>query len=72
MGEIRCSAAQCQLDCSVSMELGESIDRDRVLPGHFSREHAANSHSRIGWAQFTDGVIKILSDQRQGNRENNN
>ncbi|CAF1122147.1 unnamed protein product [Adineta ricciae] len=28
--------------------------------------HLPNSHSRIGWIKFTDSVIKLLSDQRQG------
>lgn len=27
------------------------------------REHAANSHSKCGWAWFTDNVIKIVSDK---------
>lgn len=27
------------------------------------REHAANSHSKCGWAWFTDSVIKIVSDK---------
>ena len=26
------------------------------------REHAANSHSKCGWAWFTDSVIKLVSD----------
>ena len=26
------------------------------------REHAANSHSKCGWAWFTDSVIKLISD----------
>ena len=30
------------------------------------RPHLPNSHSRIGWIKFTDSVIKLLSDQRQG------
>jgi len=28
--------------------------------------HLPNSHSRIGWTQFTDSVIKLLSDKREG------
>lgn len=28
--------------------------------------HLPNSHSRIGWAQFTDSIIELLSNQRQG------
>ncbi|UJR37273.1 hypothetical protein I4U23_029982 [Adineta vaga] len=28
--------------------------------------HLPNSHSRIGWMKFTDGVIKLLSDKHQG------
>ncbi|CAF0774787.1 unnamed protein product [Rotaria sp. Silwood1] len=28
--------------------------------------HLPNSHSRIGWTQFTDDVIKLLSTKRQG------
>ncbi|CAM4893399.1 unnamed protein product [Rotaria socialis] len=28
--------------------------------------HLPNSHSRIGWTQFTDDVIKILSSKRTG------
>ena len=31
-----------------------------------SRPHAPNSHSRIGWQQFTDQVIRLLSDERSG------
>lgn len=30
------------------------------------RAGQASSHSKIGWAQFTDAVIKKLSDQRDG------
>ncbi len=30
------------------------------------RAHQANSHKSIGWHTFTDAVIKILSDQREG------
>jgi len=29
------------------------------------REHAANSHSKCGWAWFTDSVIKIISEQKE-------
>ncbi|MCD8373333.1 MAG: uracil-DNA glycosylase [Clostridia bacterium] len=29
------------------------------------REHAANSHSKCGWAWFTDSVIKIISDKTE-------
>ena len=29
------------------------------------REHAANSHSKCGWAWFTDSVIKLISDVTQ-------
>ena len=29
------------------------------------REHAANSHSKCGWAWFTDSVIKLISDNTQ-------
>jgi uracil-DNA glycosylase len=29
------------------------------------REHLANSHSKCGWAWFTDNVIKIISDRKQ-------
>ncbi|MCD8039999.1 MAG: uracil-DNA glycosylase [Clostridia bacterium] len=29
------------------------------------REHAANSHSKCGWAWFTDEVIKIVSGQTE-------
>ena len=29
------------------------------------REHQANSHSKCGWAWFTDSVIKLISDQKQ-------
>ena len=29
------------------------------------REHLANSHSKCGWAWFTDSVIKIVSDRCQ-------
>lgn len=28
------------------------------------RAHQANSHQKLGWANFTDAVIKALSDQR--------
>ena len=27
------------------------------------REHQANSHSKCGWASFTDSVIKLISEQ---------
>ena len=29
------------------------------------REHLANSHSKCGWAWFTDSVIKLISDNTQ-------
>ena len=29
------------------------------------REHQANSHSKCGWAWFTDSVIKLISDRTQ-------
>jgi uracil-DNA glycosylase len=29
------------------------------------REHQANSHSKCGWAWFTDSVIKIISKQKE-------
>ena len=29
------------------------------------REHQANSHSKCGWAWFTDNVIKLVSDQKE-------
>jgi len=29
------------------------------------REHAANSHSKCGWAWFTDSVIKLISDEKE-------
>lgn len=29
------------------------------------REHMANSHSRCGWAWFTDSVIKLISDKAE-------
>lgn len=29
------------------------------------REHAANSHSKCGWAWFTDSVIKLISDRTE-------
>jgi len=30
------------------------------------RAHSANSHANCGWQQFTDAVIKILSDKKKG------
>ena len=30
------------------------------------RAHEANSHAKIGWADFTDAVIKKISDKKQG------
>ncbi|HOV10873.1 MAG TPA: uracil-DNA glycosylase [Bacteroidales bacterium] len=30
------------------------------------RANAANSHQNLGWHTFTDAVIRILSDQKQG------
>ncbi len=30
------------------------------------REHSANSHKGKGWEQFTDGIIKKISDKKQG------
>ena len=29
------------------------------------REHAANSHSKCGWAWFTDSVIKLISEKTE-------
>ncbi len=29
------------------------------------REHQANSHSKCGWAWFTDSVIKLISQQKE-------
>ena len=29
------------------------------------REHQANSHSKCGWAWFTDNVIKLISQQKE-------
>jgi uracil-DNA glycosylase len=29
------------------------------------REHQANSHSKCGWALFTDSVIKLISEQKE-------
>lgn len=29
------------------------------------RAHQANSHSKCGWAWFTDSVIKLISDQKE-------
>ena len=29
------------------------------------REHQANSHSKCGWAWFTDSVIKLISSQKE-------
>ena len=30
------------------------------------REHQPNSHKGKGWEQFTDGIIKIISDKKSG------
>ncbi len=30
------------------------------------REHLANSHKNKGWEEFTDGIIKKISDKKQG------
>ena len=30
------------------------------------RAHEARSHQKMGWEQFTDAVIKILSDKKEG------
>ena len=30
------------------------------------REHEPGSHSKIGWLQFTDAVIKKISDEKEG------
>lgn len=30
------------------------------------REHSANSHRGKGWEEFTDGIIKKISDKKQG------
>ncbi len=30
------------------------------------RAHQANSHKGKGWEQFTDGVIKVISEQKEG------
>ena len=29
------------------------------------REHQANSHSKCGWAWFTDSIIKLISEQKE-------
>ena len=29
------------------------------------REHQANSHSKCGWAWFTDSVIRLISEQKE-------
>lgn len=29
------------------------------------REHIANSHSKCGWAWFTDGVIKLIGEKKE-------
>jgi len=30
------------------------------------REHQANSHAKKGWEQFTDAVIKTVSQKKSG------
>lgn len=30
------------------------------------REHAAGSHQKHGWEEFTDSVIRVLSEEREG------
>jgi uracil-DNA glycosylase len=30
------------------------------------RAHAAGSHQKKGWEEFTDAIVKILSDQKAG------
>lgn len=30
------------------------------------REHLANSHKNKGWEEFTDGIIKLISQRKQG------
>jgi len=30
------------------------------------RKHQANSHAKKGWEQFTDAVIKTISQKREG------
>lgn len=30
------------------------------------RNHRANSHAKKGWEQFTDAVIKAISDKKEG------
>ncbi|KKU46873.1 MAG: Uracil-DNA glycosylase [Microgenomates group bacterium GW2011_GWA2_46_7] len=29
------------------------------------RAHSAGSHQNVGWEQFTDGVVKVLSEQKE-------
>ncbi len=60
MGKFRCAFTQCCIDSRVSLmkRFPQFIDK--------FRPHLPNSHARIGWAQFTDNVIKLLSDKRKG------
>jgi uracil-DNA glycosylase len=30
------------------------------------REHMANSHAKCGWGWFTDSVIKLISERKEG------
>ena len=62
----------------IESDLGVSLHKDGSLEGWAKqgvfllnailtvRAGAAASHSGIGWAQFTDAVIRILSEKRDG------
>ncbi|XP_066348278.1 uracil-DNA glycosylase, mitochondrial-like isoform X4 [Miscanthus floridulus] len=44
----------------------ETATRTRDLPVTGVREHQANSHAKKGWEQFTDAVIKTVSQKKSG------
>ena len=62
----------------IETDLGVKLHKDGSLRGWAEqgvfllnavltvRAGQPTSHSRIGWAEFTDAVIRTLSDQRQG------
>ncbi|KAL2936512.1 Uracil-DNA glycosylase mitochondrial [Bienertia sinuspersici] len=36
------------------------------FPFYSVRNHQANSHAKKGWEQFTDAVIRMISEKRRG------
>ncbi|KAL1321884.1 hypothetical protein AAHE18_14G158300 [Arachis hypogaea] len=48
--------------CAVILVNVQSV----ILLSYMFRKHQANSHVKKGWKQFTDAVIKTISQKREG------